>query len=259
MDGSTLTESPKPLRSNEPLDCPGHFYEQSSDWIPKLMRALLVAVQDEQMRELASGLVESGFSCTIAPSLSQAMEQLTGPAPDLVLAAPDSSSTDSEMEHLVRQIRQEMGLPLIVLVSKQTVSSLNSGVDIDDFVVEPWDAAEVAMRAKRALWRTNGADGGELIRCGDLVIDMGKCEVSLSGRLVALTFKEYELLRFLASKKGRVFTREALVNKVWGYDYYGGDRTVDVHVRRIRSKIEDKDHSFIEKVRNIGYRLKKEM
>ena len=74
--------------------------------------------------------------------------------------------------------------------------------------------------------------------------------------MIELTFKEYELLKFLASHQGRVYTREALLNKVWGYDYYGGDRTVDVHIRRLRSKIEDAKHTFIETVRNIGYRFK---
>ena len=98
--------------------------------------------------------------------------------------------------------------------------------------------------------------GKDLIECGDLIIDLGKCEVSLSGRSVALTFREYELLRFLASNKRKVFTRETLLNKVWGYDYYGGDRTVDVHVRRLRGKIEGRGHSFIDTVRNIGYRFK---
>ncbi len=75
--------------------------------------------------------------------------------------------------------------------------------------------------------------------------------------MVELTFKEYELLKFLARDRGRVFTREALLNKVWGYDYFGGDRTVDVHVRRLRSKIELSGQTFIETVRNIGYRFKK--
>jgi two-component system alkaline phosphatase synthesis response regulator PhoP len=97
----------------------------------------------------------------------------------------------------------------------------------------------------------------DVIRCGDLVIDSAKCEVSLSGKPIILTFKEYQLLKFLASNKEKVFTREALLNKVWGWDYYGGDRTVDVHIRRLRSKIEDINHSFIETIRNIGYRFRK--
>ena len=96
----------------------------------------------------------------------------------------------------------------------------------------------------------------DIIRCGDLVIDSAKCEVSLGGKSIILTFKEYQLLKFLANNKGKVFTRDVLLDKVWGWDYYGGDRTVDVHIRRLRSKIEDKDHSFIETVRGIGYRFR---
>ncbi len=129
-------------------------------------------------------------------------------------------------------------------------------VSIDDFVVMPWDATELAARAKRILWRISNIDNRECIKCGDLVIDLARCEVCLNGQHIPLTFKEYELLRFLASNKDRVFTREALLNKVWGYEYYGGDRTVDVHIRRLRSKIEDSTHTFIETVRNIGYKFK---
>ena len=93
---------------------------------------------------------------------------------------------------------------------------------------------------------------------GDLKIDQARCEVSVGEKLVSLTFKEYELLKFLVTNRGRVFTRESLLDKVWGFDYFGGDRTVDVHVRRLRSKIEDAEHSFIETVRGIGYRFKDE-
>ena len=101
-------------------------------------------------------------------------------------------------------------------------------------------------------------ESSELIKDGDLVIDLAKYEVSVGGRPVLLTFREYELLKFMTSNRGRVFTREALLTKVWGYDYFGGDRTVDVHIRRLRSKIEDSHHTFIETVRSIGYRFIKE-
>ena len=89
----------------------------------------------------------------------------------------------------------------------------------------------------------------------DLVLDLGNYKVFVAGQLVTLTYKEYELLRFLAQNKDKVFTREALLNRVWGYDYYGGARTVDVHIRRLRSKLEDNEHTFIETVRNVGYRF----
>jgi two-component system, OmpR family, alkaline phosphatase synthesis response regulator PhoP len=78
----------------------------------------------------------------------------------------------------------------------------------------------------------------------------------VAGRVIDLTFTEYELLKLLMSQKGSVFSREILLNKIWGYDYFGGDRTVDVHITRLRSKIEDANHTYIETVRNIGYRFK---
>lgn len=97
------------------------------------------------------------------------------------------------------------------------------------------------------------------IRCGGLLIDSTRCEVSLCGKPVILTFKEYQLLKFLANSKGKVFTRDVLLHKVWGWDNYGGDRTVDVHIRRLRGKIEDSTHAFIETVRNIGYKLREDL
>ncbi len=93
-----------------------------------------------------------------------------------------------------------------------------------------------------------------MIRHGSLSIDLERYKVTIDGDVVDLTFKEYELLRFLASNPGKPYTREALLNQVWGYDYYGGSRTVDVHVRRIRSKIE-RHEQFIDTVRNVGYRF----
>ena len=126
---------------------------------------------------------------------------------------------------------------------------------IDDFLVKPVRLSEIELRIKRLL-RRESPDSSEQIRRGDMVIDLAKCEVSVAGRPILLTFKEYQLLKFLAGNQGRVFSRDALLNKVWGYEYYGGDRTVDVHIKRLRSKIEDGNHSFIETVRNIGYRLK---
>ncbi len=204
------------------------------------------------------GLSERGFTCSIASGSERAVEQVIERAPDMVLIAIEDSPAGSEMWNLSRKIKREIGLPVAILISKQALGSLDASLGIDDFVVEPWDAAEAAARIKRVLWQASNIDSKELIKCNGLAIDLARCEVSLDGKLATLTFREYELLRFLASNRGRVFTREALLNKVWGYDYYGGDRTVDVHIRRLRSKIEGAGHTFIETVRNIGYRFREE-
>jgi two-component system alkaline phosphatase synthesis response regulator PhoP len=140
-------------------------------------------------------------------------------------------------------------------MSRDKLYSLDSNNSVDDFMVKPWEPTEMTARIKRLLIQKADVESEDVIRCGDLVIDAGKCEVLLGSKSVVLTFKEYQLLRFLAANKGKAFTREALLNKVWGWDYYGGDRTVDVHIRRLRSKIEDMNHSFIETIRNIGYRF----
>jgi DNA-binding response OmpR family regulator len=171
-----------------------------------------------------------------------------------MLLDTDEATFDSEAWELARRIRQEGQLPLIALVSREKLNGLDSS--IDDFVVKPWEPNEVTVRIKRILRQKKSTDSEDIIKCGDLVIDLDKYEVLLGNKLILLTFREYQLLKFLASNKGKVFTREALLNKVWGWDYYGGDRTVDVHIRRLRSKIEDPTHTFIETVRNIGYKLR---
>ena len=125
----------------------------------------------------------------------------------------------------------------------------------DDFVVLPAAPGELRRRVERALYRRHGIDAENFVRCGALTIDLANYRVTVAGEPVVLTFKEYELLRYLAMNAGRVSTREQLLNRVWGYDYFGGARTVDVHIRRIRSKIEIHGHTFIETVRNVGYRL----
>jgi DNA-binding response OmpR family regulator len=109
---------------------------------------------------------------------------------------------------------------------------------------------------RRTLWKRHRVDSRNVLQCGDLVMDLGNYTVQIGGHSIDLTYKEYELLRFLATNRDRVYSRETLLNKVWGYDFYGGARTVDVHVRRLRSKIEDRHHTFIETVRNVGYRFR---
>ena len=113
----------------------------------------------------------------------------------------------------------------------------------------------VAARVRRAIWLKSGVESDNTLSAGDLRLDLANYKVYVSGRPIELTYKEYELLRFLATNQDKVFTREALLNRVWGYDFYGGARTVDVHIRRLRSKIEDRAHTFIETVRNVGYRF----
>ncbi|MCX7912379.1 MAG: response regulator transcription factor [Dehalococcoidales bacterium] len=163
-----------------------------------------------------------------------------------------------EAAGLVRQVISARHVPVIAIVEREDLARHTAELETaDDFVaVPPYDPRELAVRIRRLLNETENTQAPGQIRCGDLVIDTLRCEVTVSGRQVELTFREYMLLKFLAQNPGTVHTRQALLDKVWGYDYYGGDRTVDVHIRRLRSKLESTGQSFIETVRNIGYRFK---
>ena len=124
----------------------------------------------------------------------------------------------------------------------------------DDFILLPALPEELAARVRMAVKRRT-PETSNLLRAGDLTLDLANYRVAVAGRTVELTFKEYELLRFLVQNPDKVLTREALLKRVWGYDYFGGSRTVDVHIRRLRSKLEDRGHLFIETIRNVGYRF----
>jgi len=222
------------------------------------LRVSIVADEDRSVERLHSQLGEQGLEC-LWPLREQATpEGIAERDPDVVLVALGGPADGAGAEYLARRNGREGQTLVIALLPADGLGVLDPDLPIDDFVVKPWDAAEVALRIRRGLRRTRGVGRGRSILCGDLVVDLDNCEVTVSGRLVCLTFKEYELLVFLARNPGRVFTRNALLDEVWGEDYFGGDRTVDVHVRRLRSKIEDSAHTFIETVRNIGYRFKKE-
>ncbi len=142
---------------------------------------------------------------------------------------------------------------VLVIAQPEQLGVLRPDADIEDFLLSPLDDEELRVRVLRALARAGG-DEGSVLRRGGVVVDLERYTVTVDGAVVDLTYKEYELLAFLAGTPGRPFTREALLDRVWGYDYYGGARTVDVHVRRIRSKIEGR-RQYIETVRNVGYRF----
>ena len=166
-----------------------------------------------------------------------------------------SSSVGDHLSEVADKCRA-MHLPLLVALSPETLAQKDFSEVVDDFILCPPRLGELRARVHQALARQAGQTSGETVRVGDLVIDVERYEVHLAGRKVLLTFKEYQLLKLLAMNPGRVYSREALLSQIWGYDYFGGTRTVDVHIRRLRSKIEDADHSFIETVWTVGYRLR---
>jgi two-component system alkaline phosphatase synthesis response regulator PhoP len=223
-----------------------------------LFKTILITKDTQKGRTIAAELGARNIVCDHLAPHETVDEEIADKAPDLVILDLENPLAASPIIEAIRELRRERPIPILALISKD---ALNKGTDIlfavDDFIIEPSGIEEIALRVKKLLKETYAVDGKDVIRNNDLVIDLARREVMLEGRALALTFTEYGLLVFLAANSGRVFSREALLNKIWGYDYYGGDRTVDVHIRRLRAKIEWGQHSFIETVRGVGYRFKK--
>ncbi|WP_420445796.1 winged helix-turn-helix domain-containing protein [Candidatus Poriferisodalis sp.] len=146
-------------------------------------------------------------------------------------------------------------LGVLVLVRGNALDELTMRDELfDDFCLDPFHPRELEARLAHLAAASSGPST-EIITYGPLRINLDTYEAVLDERPLDLTYMEYELLRFLASQPGRVFTREALLNQVWGYEYYGGARTVDVHVRRLRAKLGEENANLIQTVRSVGYRL----
>lgn len=158
----------------------------------------------------------------------------------------------------IKRMRDEgplVEVPILLAVTVARLSALDFSIGFDDFVLVPLVPAELYARMRQLDWKTATFGSDEVLKIDDLVIDIAGYEVRIAGRRIELTHQEFELLRYLAQHRGRVFTREALLERAWGYRYAGGTRTVDIHVRRVRSKLGDMG-SLIETVRNVGYKLR---
>ena len=146
--------------------------------------------------------------------------------------------------------------PLLVIVSLEQLPDLELREDLfDDFCVAPMRPAELKRRLEHLFWRTGRGTRPELVEYGELLLNLETYQAAIAGKPLDLTYMEYELLKFLASHPGKVFTRETLLSRVWGYEYYGGARTVDVHIRRLRAKLGEEHANLIQTVRSVGYRF----
>lgn len=149
----------------------------------------------------------------------------------------------------------EMLSPLLLLVRGIQLDDLAQRDELyDDFCVTPFHPRELERRLTHASWRDGAVEtADELVEYDALVLNVATYQAAIAGRPLELTYMEYELLRFLASSPGKVFSREVLLSQVWGYDYFGGARTVDVHIRRLRAKLGDDHAGLIQTVRSVGY------
>ncbi|MBB2947202.1 DNA-binding response OmpR family regulator [Actinoplanes lutulentus] len=178
--------------------------------------------------------------------------------PDLAVVVIDATGQLSQARATCRALRASgITAPLIALVRDAGLAAIGVDWCIDDFVLTTAGPAEVAARLSLVVGRRGleSTAGEELIQIGDLTIDPHSYVTRLRGENLALTYKEFELLKFLAQQPGRVFSRDQLLREVWGYDYFGGTRTVDVHVRRLRAKLGPRCETMIGTVRQVGYKF----
>jgi DNA-binding response OmpR family regulator len=196
-----------------------------------------------------------GHAVRVAPAEVSAL--LHTPSPDAVLV--DARRDLAAAKSLCRLLRTTgLTAPLLVVLTEGGLVALTAEWGVDDVLLDTAGPAEVDARLRLATGRkasTAPAPDAGVVRAGDLTVDEGTYTCRLRGRVLDLTFKEFELLKHLAQHPGRVYTRAQLLQEVWGYDYYGGTRTVDVHVRRLRAKLGPEHEQLIGTVRNVGYKF----
>ena len=183
-------------------------------------------------------------------------EDLAAYPPDVIVV---EAGDDLPRAHKTIQRLRDSGplleIPILLAVTVARLPALDFSIGFDDFVLMPLVPAELYARMRQLDWKSATFGSDEVIKIEDLVIDIAGYEARIAGRRVDLTHQEFELLRFLAQHRGRVFTRQALLERAWGYEYAGGTRTVDIHVRRVRSKLGHVGE-LIETVRNVGYKMR---
>lgn len=213
---------------------------------------------DANIRELVvytlnqTGLVAKGFPDGTAFFAASADEKPSMILLDIMLPGEDGLS-------ILKKIRANAGttsIPVMMITAKTTEFDKVSGLDLgaDDYIAKPFGMAELVARVKALLRRSGMKTSAERLTHGDLVVDIARHTVSVNGQIINLTYKEFSLLAWLMENMGRAYTREQLLETVWGYDYEGGTRTVDVHVQTLRTKLGSCGR-FVETVRGVGYRF----
>jgi DNA-binding response OmpR family regulator len=178
---------------------------------------------------------------------------------EIVLLSVDSDyfkSIESAQFHLSRIRKKLHDMPVLLVLTTSTIFALDFEWFFDDFVLYPFRKEELTIRIKKILWGKNLLAIEDVIIIGHIKINLKEYSVYINNIKQDFTYKEFELLRLFAENKGVVFSRKELLNKIWGMDYIGGTRTVDVHIRRLRGKLGDEFNSIIETVRNVGYRCR---
>ncbi|WGL52068.1 response regulator transcription factor [Nocardioides sp. BP30] len=218
---------------------------------------LLLTGSLQPSAEVLPGLALLGHQVKVLPAEGSAL--LDAPGADLLLV--DGRQDLAQARDLCRLIRATGAeMPVLLIVTEGGLAVVAHDWGMDDVLLHTCGPAELEARIRLAIGRLTAArvaadPDAHVIRSGEVVVDDATYTAKVSGRPLDLTFKEFELLKFLAQHPGRVFSRQQLLQEVWGYDYFGGTRTVDVHIRRLRAKLGPENETLIGTVRNVGYRF----
>ncbi len=224
---------------------------------------ILIVDDDENIAELISlYLTKECFDTCMVHNGEEALLKFHSFTPDLILL--DLMLPGIDGYQVCREIRRESQTPIIMLSAKGEVFDKVLGLELgaDDYIIKPFDSKELVARVKAVLRRTAAAPPqaapapeGDVVSYPDLIVNLTNYSVQYMGHTVDMPPKELELLYFLASSPNRVFTREQLLDHIWGYEYIGDTRTVDVHIKRLREKIKDHPHWSLSTVWGIGYKF----
>lgn len=225
------------------------------------MENLILIVDDEKpiVEILKVNLLKSGYRVMEAYDGEEAVKKAAELKPDLILL--DVMLPKMDGFAVCKKIRETSSVPIIMLTAREEEVDKVLGLELgaDDYMTKPFSLRELLARVKANLRRTNITtsenENNEELTFRDITIVPERYEVTKNGEVIDLTFREFELLKFLATQKGKIFSRESLLNKVWDYEFYGDLRTVDVTVRRLREKIEDNpsEPNYIMTKRGVGY------
>jgi DNA-binding response OmpR family regulator len=217
---------------------------------------LLLSDQAQDVRDLIPSFPAAPYRVVQRPLKTTEPVDLIPIHPDLLLidATVDIDVAADATKRL--SLAWEIGIPpLIAVVNEDTITTFRLESGADDFLLAGASAQEISARMSLVARRAGHGDEATVIKVGDLIVNPDNYQVYVRGVPLDLTYKEFELLKFLAQRPGRVCDRDLLLREVWGFDYYGGTRTVDVHIRRLRAKLGAEHEALIETIRNVGYRL----
>jgi DNA-binding response OmpR family regulator len=217
---------------------------------------LMLSDRAQDVRDILPNFPVAPYLVQKAPLKTTRPEDLIPIHPDLLLidAIGDVEAAEDATRRL--SLAWETGLPpIVVVVDQDAVGRFRFEIGADDFLVADASTGEISARLAVAVRRAGHGEDTVVIKVGDLTVNPDNYQVYVRGRPLDLTYKEFELLKFLSQRPGRVCNRDLLLREVWGYDYFGGTRTVDVHIRRLRAKLGAEHETLIETIRNVGYRL----